>query len=366
MARRIERTSTASPSEPSATGTSVLATTLTPVLNEERHIRETVAALQSQDLDGPMEFIFIDGRSTDRTRAILEELAAEDPRIRVLDNPARHTASALNIGLRAARGEFVARVDAHTWYPPSYLSLAISRLRQGGATWVAGPQIPVGDGGFSGWVATALGSRLATGGSNRWDADRGASAEETELGTGVFTGVWRASVLRSHRGWDEGWPINQDSELAARFQLAGERIVSLPQLGARYTPRDSVRRLGRQYFRYGMYRAKTSLRHPHAVRPLHLAMPALVVTAAAAVGAPRPLRRPARALLGVYGLAVLAESARAASLRLRDVAGLALVFVTMHGSWGAGFLAGLVRFARRSTRRPQLAGDLGGGPAEQA
>ena len=213
---------TSSAADLRAARAAITASTLTPVLNEERHIRETVAALQSQDLDGPMEFIFIDGRSTDRTRAILEELAAEDPRIRVLDNPARHTASALNIGLRAARGEYVARVDAHTWYPPRYLSLGISRLRAGRRRLgrrAAGP-------GRRRWLRAAgsrsrSGSRLATGGSNRWDADRGASAEETELGTGVFTGIWRAASSAAISGWDEGWPINQDSELAARFLLAG-------------------------------------------------------------------------------------------------------------------------------------------------
>ncbi len=338
----------------------VRASTLTPVLNEERHIRETVAALQSQDLDGPLEFIFIDGRSSDRTRAILEELRVDDPRIKVFDNPDRHTASALNVGLRAARGQYVARVDAHTWYPPSYLSLGISRLQRGDVDWVSGPQVPVGSDGFARWVTLALGSRLATGGSNRWDADRGTSTAETELGTGVFTGIWRRVVLVRYKGWDEGWPINQDSELAARFLLGGSRIVSLPTLAARYTPRDSVRRLARQYFRYGMYRAKTSLRHPHAVRPLHLAMPSLVVAAVAAVGAPQLVRRPARLLSAAYGLAVLTESARTASGRSRDTAGLALVFVTMHGSWGAGFLTGVVRFAHPSTRRPRLADDRAG------
>jgi Glycosyl transferase family 2 len=77
-------------------------TTLTPVLNEERHVRETVAALQAQNI-AETEFIFIHGPSTDRTGAILSELAAEDELIRVLDNPRGQTATALNIGLRAAR-----------------------------------------------------------------------------------------------------------------------------------------------------------------------------------------------------------------------------------------------------------------------
>jgi succinoglycan biosynthesis protein ExoA len=341
--------------DPAVARTPVLATTLTPVLNEERHIRETVAALQAQDLDGAIEFIFIDGRSTDRTRAILDELAAGDSRIRVLDNPARQTATALNIGLESARGAYVARVDAHTWYPPSYLSLGIARLERGDVDWVSGPQVPVAEAGFARAVALALRSRLATGGSNRWDADRDADEDETELGTGVFTGVWRRETLCRFKGWDEGWPINQDSELAARFQLAGARIVSMPELGARYAPRDSLRRLARQYFRYGMYRAKTSLRHPHAVRPLHLAMPALVVAGAAAVAGPRVVRRPGRALVGAYVAAVMGETARSAPRHAADAARLPLVFATMHGAWGSGFLVGLARFARASSRRARLA-----------
>jgi glycosyltransferase involved in cell wall biosynthesis len=349
-----------SPADRRPAGESVVASTLTPVLNEERHLRETVAALQAQDLDGALEFIFVDGRSTDRTREILLELSLEDPRIRVLDNPDRHTASGLNVGLRAARGTYVARVDAHTWYPPSYLSLAIARLERGDVAWVSGPQIPVGHDRFSGWVALALNSRLATGGSNRWDADLG-SGGEAELGTGVFTGVWRRDVLNRYRGWDEGWPINQDSELAARFRRSADRIVSLPALGARYTPRDSVRKLARQYYRYGMYRAKTSLRHPHAVRPLHLAMPALVTTAATAAVGPRPLRLPALALVGLYALGVVAESSRITPGRLGDAGGLSLVFATMHGAWGAGFLVGALRFARAATREPRLAEDLSTG-----
>ena len=90
---------------------------LTPVLNEADHIRETVAAMRAQRFDGEVEFLFMDGGSEDATRAILEELAREDPRIRVFDNPGRQVTHGLNVGLRNARGEFVARMDAHTYYP---------------------------------------------------------------------------------------------------------------------------------------------------------------------------------------------------------------------------------------------------------
>src|SRR5512132_2307449 len=91
---------------------------LVPVLNEEQQIRESVAAMLAQHYDGEIEVLFMDGRSEDRTKAILEEMSAADPRIRVLDNPRQRTTFGLNIGLANARGDYVVRMDAHTEYPP--------------------------------------------------------------------------------------------------------------------------------------------------------------------------------------------------------------------------------------------------------
>src|SRR6516162_11541352 len=107
---------------PSAADGAVDISVLVPVLNEEPHIQETVAAMQAQRFDGSIELLFADGRSSDRTREILLELAASDPRIRVLDNPRRRTPSGLNVCLREARGQYVARMDAHTFYSDRYLA----------------------------------------------------------------------------------------------------------------------------------------------------------------------------------------------------------------------------------------------------
>ena len=116
---------------------------LVPVLNEERHIRESVAAMLGQRYDGEIEFLFMDGRSEDRTKAILEEMAAADHRIRVLDNPQQRTTFGLNIGLENARGDYVVRMDAHTEYPPEYVAKGIERLQRGdGVEWVTGPADP--------------------------------------------------------------------------------------------------------------------------------------------------------------------------------------------------------------------------------
>src|SRR2546429_359043 len=120
------------------------ASVLTPVLNEERHISDTVTAMQAQRFDGEVEFLFMDGRSEDRTKEILEELAKSDPRIRVFDNPGRTSTAGLNVGLRHARGEYIVRMDAHTFYPEDYIARGVERLRRGDVVWVAGPQVPYG------------------------------------------------------------------------------------------------------------------------------------------------------------------------------------------------------------------------------
>jgi succinoglycan biosynthesis protein ExoA len=336
-------------------GHAVDVSVLIPVLNEEAHIRDTAAAMLDQRFDGEIEFLFVEGRSTDRTRALLEELAERDSRVRVLDNPARRTPNALNVGLRAARGEFVARMDAHTYYPPEYVARGVERLRRGDVEWVSGPQVADGNGRWSRRVTLALGSRLGVGGSSKWQVQ-----QETELDSGVFAGVWRRSTLERFGGWDEGWPANQDSELAARVLGAGGRIVCLPELGARYVPRDSLRGLARQYRRYGFYRAKTSRRHPDSMRRSHLLPPGLVLTVLCAGLGPAPLRRPARGGLAVYAASVLGASVAAAkSARASDVLALPAVFATMHLAWGVGFLAGCARFGPPVAALARIVG-LGG------
>ena len=332
------------------------ASVLVPVLNEARCIRSTVEAMRRQRLDGDLEILFIDGASTDGTREALFEHCAADPRLRVLENPTGRIPVALNIGLRNARGEFVARMDAHSWYPDDYVQRGIDRLARDDAVWVTGPQIPVGDGPWGRSVALALRHPIGQGGSRKWGA--GEPAGERDLDTGVFCGVWRRSTLEALGGWEEAWTVNEDVEMAARVLDAGGRIVCRTEMGAEYRPRDSLRGLARQYWRFGFYRVKSARRHPRALRRSHLAAPGIVLTGAAAVAAPARVRAVARALFAAY-LAAVATSSLAAlrTANLRDAFGVPVVLVVMHVAWGTGFLVGLARFGVPATA---LAGLCGG------
>jgi len=319
---------------------------LVPVYNEEHHIVQSVAAMRRQRFDRTIEFIFADGRSTDRTREILETMALEDPRIRVFDNLNRSVSSGLNVALRHARGKWIARMDAHTEYPPDYIALGAARLQAEGTRWVSGPQTPRGVNRVSRAVALALGSPLGRGGSRKWGREGGTeAAEEFELDAGVFAGVWERSTLMSYGGWDEDWPRNSDSEMAGRFLAAGERLVCLPAMSASYVPRGTLKGLWRQYLDYGEYRFKTALRHPHTLRRSHLLAPALVADLALATAAPRPIRHAARAGLGLYGVLIL--SAGVSSLRRpskpSDAALVPVVLTLMHLGHGAGAWRSAIR-----------------------
>lgn len=314
---------------------------LIPVLNEEDHLREAAARMLAQEFPGEAEFLFIDGGSEDASPAILEELAG-DPRVRVLRNPARRTPHALNIGLRAARGEFVARMDAHTLYPARYLMEGVSRLRRGGVEWVSGPQLAVGTDAGSIRVARALASRMGKGGARYRDV----LPAEHEVDSG-FTGIWRRETLQQHGGWDEEWLNDQDLELAARIRKSGGRIVCIPEMAAEYVPRRTLRALARQYWTYGTYRVKTARRHPETLRRSQLLPPMVSATAAAAMIAPTGrLRRLARLGLMAYGGALAVTGIREISERDRAwvAAELPAVWAIMHLSYGAGFLRGCARY----------------------
>lgn len=340
---------------------------LVPVLNEERSVEQAVDAMRRQRFDGDLEFIFADGGSGDRTREILERLAAADPRIRVFTNPSRSVSSGLNVCLSHARGRWVARMDAHTVYPDDYIERGVARLQEGGTRWVSGPQVPTGRGPVSRAVALALRGALGRGGSRKWGVEGVGSRSEYELDTGVFTGVWERATLLEYGGWDERWPRNSDSEMAARFLANGERLVCLPEMGGRYVPRDSLRSLWRQYVDYGEFRARTSRHHPHSMRASHLLAPAVVLTGAIALAGPRPLRGLARIGEGLYIASLIraGSRARAHAEVPADAALVPVVLAAMHHGHGLGQMKGWVRYGPPLGAIAHLAGRTAPGTAER-
>ncbi len=312
---------------------------LIPTLNEEAHMDELLEGLQGQEFEGSLEFLFVDGRSTDGTRSILSQASEADPRIHVLDNPRRGIPFALNIGLQHARGKYVARMDAHTLYPRDYIAKGVKRLGRGDVVWVSGAQLPFGTDTWSRIIALALGTRLGIGGAQF----RTLKSGEIDVDAG-YTGLWLTETLRRNGGWDERWEVNEDGELAARLRAEGGRIVCVPEMAARYIPRNSLGGLARQYWRYGQYRAKTSRVHPESMRRSHVLPPTLILTLCAAALPRRWGSWLPRVGVAAYVLLLIGTACSRRSAGLRYTAALPVALVTMHLAWGLGFLYGCARF----------------------
>lgn len=88
-----------------------LVTVIVPAWNAERTLRETLESVAAQTYRN-LEIIIVDDGSTDRTAAVAAEFCATEPRARLIRKANGGVASARNLGIEAARGEWVAPVDA--------------------------------------------------------------------------------------------------------------------------------------------------------------------------------------------------------------------------------------------------------------
>lgn len=91
---------------------------ITPVYNAEKFLMETIESVLTQSYKN-FEFLLIDDCSTDNSPSIIEKYAEKDPRIRYKKLSENSGAAvARNMGLKNARGRYIAFIDSDDkWYP---------------------------------------------------------------------------------------------------------------------------------------------------------------------------------------------------------------------------------------------------------
>jgi len=103
-----------------------LVSIVVPARNEERWIGRCLDGLLAQDWPAArLEVVVVVGTSRDRTRALVAQAASRYPQVRLVDNPHGTTPRAMNLGIRAATGDLLARVDAHTVIPADFVSAGV-------------------------------------------------------------------------------------------------------------------------------------------------------------------------------------------------------------------------------------------------
>ena len=316
-----------------------------PVLNESKYLEEAVNAILDQDFAGLLEIIVAVGPSHDGTEKIAHDLAGKDSRVVVVANPTGRTAAGLNLAVAATRYSIIVRVDGHSKIPRNYLSLAFEILKETGAVNVGGIMAAEGQSIFENSVARAMRSPLGVGAS-RFHTGGGSGSVDT-----VYLGAFRKQALLAVGGFDERFTRAQDWELNFRLRKAGGVIYFDPRLIVTYRPRGTVKALAKQYFEYGRWRRVVSRRHEGTINYRYLAPPFTVIGVVSSIilGA---IFTPILYIPALtYALFILIASARIGKSPAEFVS-LPLILLTMHMTWGLGFLTSPNSLAPKVTLRP--------------
>ncbi|MFT4051613.1 MAG: glycosyltransferase family 2 protein [Microbacterium sp.] len=332
-----------------------------PVLNEEGYLAAAAESVLSQAVDGASELILALGPSTDGTDEIARRLAAEDPRVRLIANPAADIPVGLNLAIRAARHPTIVRVDAHSALEPGYTRRAMATLARTRAANVGGVMRAEGGTPFQRAVARAYTSPIGLGGGAYHSGSVEGPAES------AYLGVMRRAVLEEVGLFDETIRRGEDWELNLRIRRAGYRVWFDPALAVTYWPRERWSRLVRQFHSTGTWRGELVRRHGRRNSLRFFAPPALLVVTLLALvvatlqttGTLAGMAALAASLLYLPLIAyVTAIAGYACSAHAgpgwRERLWALVVLPSMHLAWGAGFLLGAARGARENVDTSRL------------
>ncbi len=318
-----------------------------PIYNEEKYIEECILSVVAQDYPkDDLEVLFVDGQSSDRTRDIIAEYARQYPFIQLLDNPRRIAPAGLNIGIRAAHGDVILRLDAHSKYPNDYFSVLVSKLRSSDADNVGGVcnTLPSKDTSLCRAIASAMRSPFGMGNSHF----RIGTEREMWVDTVPF-GCFRRDLFDRIGLFDEELIRNQDDEFNGRIIRNGGRILLLPQVVVDYFARDTIGKTSKMFYQYGLFKplVNKKLQKPTTLRqffpPLFFAG---IITGGVLCFFSPVIRWIYFGVLILYIIAGLLFGLKK-PYRWDDLLWMPIIFATIHLSYGCGYWIGIFKMLFR-------------------
>src|SRR5947209_10611869 len=188
-----------------------------PVFNEERYISELLQSCLSAS-PTEKEIILIDGHSTDNTCQIIKQYCLQYSNLKLLHNPHRYVSYALNIGIKAATGNIIIRLDAHTRYAPDYFEKVIAVFKQTNAHIVGGPMRIAQGNNVQNAIGYATSTKFGIGNSSFHFEDFEGFTNS------VYLGAWRKEIFSTTGLFDEAFVRNQDDEFNYRARQYGFTI----------------------------------------------------------------------------------------------------------------------------------------------
>lgn len=114
---------------PAPGGAEVLVSVVMPVRNRPERVRSAIASVQSQTFTR-WELLVVDDGSTDHTPQVVSEIAATDPRVRLLRHEHGGVSRARNHGIEAAAGRYTAFLDSDNTWRPHFLATTVAAMTE--------------------------------------------------------------------------------------------------------------------------------------------------------------------------------------------------------------------------------------------
>ena len=315
-----------------------------PVYNEENYIVAVLDfCLNAKPED--KEIIFVDGGSKDRTVEIISQYASKYSNIKLLYNERKFVPFALNVAIKAASGDVIIRLDAHSLYAPDYFEAILQTFKSTDADIVGGPTRTAFKNDMQEAVAYAISTVFAVGGSKVHQENY------TGYTDSVTFGAWKRHIFPVTGLFDERLIRNQDDEFHYRARSFGYKIYQSPDIKLYYFPRSSLKGLFKQYFQYGLYKPLVLKKVKSGINIRHL-IPALFVLYSLLAITFLFLKLGVWVILpGIFYMFVLVYFSFINSKKVTVKINLLAVYPIIHLSYGLGSILGLSKVIANENKK---------------
>ena len=225
--------------------------------NEAKVINKTIATLLASDYPD-LDILVVDDGSKDGTAQTVRDAYGDHPRVTVLEKENGGKASALNIGIKACRGEIIVALDADTLFAPDTVSKLVRHF--------ADPAI----GAVSGNVKVGNRNNLLT----IWQAVEYITSQNFDRRAFDLlncitvvpgaVGAWRKDAVIL-AGLYSSQTLAEDTDLTFKIRKLGYRIVTDNAALAYTEAPDTLRNLAKQRFRWAFGTLQCLWKHRDAL-----------------------------------------------------------------------------------------------------
>lgn len=322
--------------------------------NEEKTISKLLNNLLSQTYDRKKtEVLFVDGMSTDRTKAVFLDFAQKYSndyyKINVLDNPGKTLPCGWNVALENYTGDAIVRVDAHAEIPSDFIERNVFHLSSGDM--VCGGFRPNIIDEKTPWKETLLAAESSMFGSSIADYRRQGSDRKVKS---IFHGAYMREVFERVGKYNENLARTEDNDMHYRIIKAGYDIWFHPDIISLEHTRNTIKGMIRQKYLNGYWIGRTLGIQPGCVSVFYLVPAAFVVAIIVT------------SLLAYFGSSMLAVMMWVVYLSLCVIMTITafassetnhphyvlipLIFVLLHLAYGIGTIKGIIAMITRKVK----------------